>query len=456
MYSVITKNYTISFFWIGIHVLLGIVVAFIPAIAKLWGIIPLALGLYFTTVKKNGGNEAGLWAAYYVGLEVLLRVTGGGLSWEFGKYAVILFLIYGLFVEQKWYQRNIWWVFFIIVLLVPAIFFTFGWSDDVRDDILFNISGMMALCVAVAYFYKRALTFDQFTQLLSYLLMPIISLCFVLFIKTPDVSSINFTTAANFKTSGGFGPNQVATVLGVGWVIILICFLYQIKYTRFLWLDIILFAFILYRSLFTFSRGGNLGAFLGILAFLCIHILNKNFKIVSPRVLFYIVLLSLASFIIVIQLDNITSGAFVNRFTGRDAAGDIKEDATSGRINIVENELLLFKEYPLGVGVGGSSTFRKEYLGDDTPTHNEFGRLISEHGVFGIIVIAILIIVPGRLYFKLRYIDNRAFLVFFLIISFSTMMHSAMRIALPAFFYGLSMIYLYPKQHDIVYRQQTV
>ena len=43
--------------------------------------------------------------------------------------------------------------------------------------------------------------------------------------KTPDLKDIVFGGAANFATSGGFGPNQVATAIGLGilkseWVLI--------------------------------------------------------------------------------------------------------------------------------------------------------------------------------------------------------------------------------------------
>lgn len=439
------KNYLLPLWLLGLHVVLGVLSATNSTISFLWGIVVIVLGLFYIQKYRNRNNEAALWAAYYTGLEVLLRMTGGNLSWEIGKYVVILFLSYGFFIERRSYRWNGYWVWCIFFLSLPSVFQTITWSDRLYQDIAQNLSGLVTLCVASAYFYKRPLLFNQIVQVLFYYLLPVIAMCFTLFVRTPDFSNIHFVSSAMFETSGGFGPNQVATSLGFGWLTIAIYLLYRQKLTPYFYLDIALLGYILYRSLFTFSRGGNLASLLALLVFIGIHIFYKNRKILSFRIVGFVGIFCIIAFIGASYINRITDGVFEYRFTGKSTTGEVKEDITSNRLNILEQEFVLFQENPFGVGAGGSSTFRAKLFHEDkVASHNEFGRLLSEQGIFGIFIILILIYMPFSLFFRLRYADSKAFLALFVIISFSTMMHSAMRIALPAFFYGLSLILLYP------------
>ena len=351
-------------------------------------------------------------------------------------------------VERVTYKRSFYWVFLMCCLLIPGIISTFTWSERIREDIAFNISGIITLCVCAAYFYKRLIGFENLMKIISYFLLPVISLGFVLFFLTPEIEDINFTANANFATSGGFGPNQVATVLGMGWLIILIFLLYRQKLTPFIMVTIILFAFILYRSLFTFSRGGNFTSILALVGFICVHFFYKKSTIISLRSFTLIMLACIVSYSVVIYLDTVTEGIFGNRFTGKNTAGEQKEDITTGRMATFEEEWQLFVANPMGVGVGGSRAFRTEEFGDTKATHNEFGRLLSEHGVFGAVIIFMLYYIPLSLFFKMKLTDSKAFLVLFMIIALGTMMHSAMRIALPAFFYGLALSVIIPLNYE--------
>ncbi|WP_332910234.1 hypothetical protein [Algoriphagus boritolerans] len=48
------------------------------------------------------------------------------------------------------------------------------------------------------------------------MLYPILSVLVYTIIKTPDLDSVEFSLGANFATAGGFGSNQVSTILGLG------------------------------------------------------------------------------------------------------------------------------------------------------------------------------------------------------------------------------------------------
>src|SRR5690606_27028307 len=104
----------------------------------------------------------------------------------------------------------------------------------------------------------------------------------------------------------------------------------------------------------------------------------------------------------------------------------------------------------IGVGVGQAMFFRKEATHAITASHNEVSRLLSEHGMLGVTAILILIFVP--LLFWMKFKNNYYFLAF-LGFWFLTINHSAMRIALPAFIYGLALLYIVDdKKKNTLYR----
>ena len=80
---------------------------------------------------------------------------------------------------------------------------------------------------------------------------------------------------------------------------------------------------------------------------------------------------------------------------------------------------------------------RKESYGTEVASHNEISRMLSEHGLFGILGLLILAITPFILY-----INNRQHLYFlsFFIFWLLTINHAAMRIAAPAFVYALGLL----------------
>ena len=53
-------------------------------------------------------------------------------------------------------------------------------------------------------------------KVLFYAVLPIISLVVYLILYNPSIKETVTGTGSNFATSGGFGPNQVATILGAG------------------------------------------------------------------------------------------------------------------------------------------------------------------------------------------------------------------------------------------------
>ena len=57
---------------------------------------------------------------------------------------------------------------------------------------------------------------NQIKIIMVALLLPLISMAVYLVLYSPNLQDVVTGTESNFMTSGGFGPNQVATVLGLG------------------------------------------------------------------------------------------------------------------------------------------------------------------------------------------------------------------------------------------------
>ena len=260
----------------------------------------------------------------------------------------------------------------------------------------------------------------------------------MLFFKTPDLTDIVFSSDANFATSGGYGPNQVSTILGFGVFIFLVHLVFKKRITIAVLLDVLFFIYLIYRGLLTFSRGGMLTGLFAILAFSFFYIFsvkdkfNQLIKYMGIVLLFGVLLVSYTSYK--------TDGMLLNRYTNRNAAGEVKKDISTGRITLFVTEFEAFLDNPFfGLGVGGGKYYRQEKLDKLAASHNEVSRLLGEHGMIGVIVLILLLLIPAQHILNQPYLA-RAFLSAFLIFWFLTINHSAMRIAFPAFIYGMSVM----------------
>ncbi|MFK5983539.1 MAG: O-antigen ligase family protein [Flavobacteriaceae bacterium] len=387
--------------------------------------------------NANKNDEVLMAAGYITGFEVFSRMTGGAFSYEFAKYAVIGFLVLGML--YKGFTKKSWPYLIFLLLLVPGILFSvmnLSFEANVGNAIGFNLSGPVCLGIAALYCYDRRMTMKRLQGVLLATLLPIITTTAYLVFFTPRIQDVVTGTQSNFEASGGYGPNQVSTILGLG-ILILFSRLFIIKNKFINVIDLGLVALIGYRAFITFSRGGVLVAVLCSIAFIGIYFLKSNIKekaLLMPK--FGLVI----GVIIITWLYTsfATLGMIDKRYENQDSMGRTKDDVSTGRVDIFNDELEAFYENPItGIGVGKAKEYRFEKSGIVAASHNEISRMISEHGLFGIIALLILIITP--LVFR---INNRSnvYLFSFVIFWFLTINHSAMRIAAPAFIYGLSLI----------------
>ncbi len=428
--------------FVVVHILLGYGSSLLRGSTILKIVWLLIIGFFILNIifKSNRNEEAFLFAAYISGAEVFIRMSKAMILYETGKYSVILFLMIGIFVGKFKQKFSVTLAFYLLLLLLGIVFTRVPEGEYIRKAIAFNLSGPFVLGIAGLYFYKRNITKENLSNALFFMLLPLFSMVTYLYFKTPDLKDIVFQGSANFDTSGGFGPNQVSTILGLGIFIISALILMNKRVTGYLLLDVFVLLYFVYRALLTFSRGGLITGVVAIISFVIFYTLFK--KLSLGAFISYAGLTAVFIVSVWLYTSNITGGMLDNRYAGKNAKGVQKKDISSGRVAILNEQIASFVENPLGIGVGNGKYKRLGAVGNVTPTsHNEVGRLIEEHGIIGFMILLLLLGLPLLNFWNMDNY-NRAFTTAFYVFWFLTINHSAMRIAFPGFIYGLSLIHI--------------
>lgn len=435
-----------------LHVAIGVLIYLIPPISKLYGFSIFILGLYYVIKTRNRNNEVLIVAAYIVGSEVFLRMTGGNILYEFSKYGVMIFLSLGMYYSGFSKNAVPFWIY--LLLLLPGVIIateTLNLKSDLRTSIAFNISGPVCLGVASIYTYNRKILFSQLNNFLLSLGLPIISTTVYLILYTPELKTILVSTSSNPATSGGFGPNQVATVLGIGMFIFFTRLIIASKTKLLFIINLIILFNIVYRGLVTFSRGGMLTGFVMIALFLIM--LYKDVSSYARSRLYILFVFMLVAFVLTwLYTSSQTGGLIDKRYANKDATGRMKESQFTGREDIWNSEIAAFEDHPVfGAGVAKGLEIRELATGGlIVVSHNEITRTLAEHGTMGIIALLIVFFTPFFLY-----LDNKQniFIFCFLIFWLMTINHAAMRIAAPAFVYSLSLLKVYMDEETPIHRE---
>ena len=405
--------------------------------------------LFITIQNENRNNEALMAAAYIAGAEVFWRMTGALFFYETGKYAVILFLLIGIFFKGTSSKTVPFWTY--LVILIPGVIVasvTISYEAEFRKLIAFNLAGPVCLGISALYCYYKKIKKKDFQRVLLMLLMPLLSQMMYLYLYTPSLHEGIISLSGNYAATGGYGPNQISTVFGLG-AFLLVTRLFTVKNKTVNMIDLILLGMMGYRALITFSRGGVITALICVAAFIALFYYKQNL-LEQKKIRFKLIIL-MAIFIGIWSFSSLkTFGLLENRYENKDAAGNLRDDITTGRVELVETELQGFYENPvIGIGVGKGREYREENLGVEINTHNEISRLLAEHGMLGVVAIFILIFVPIIFWTKFK---NNYYFLAFLGFWFLTINHSAMRIALPAFVYGLALLYIVDDKKNSLYR----
>lgn len=423
-----------------VHVAIGILFFFIPFLAKIYGLAAFAFGILYVINTQNKNNEVLLMAAYFTGIDVYLKMIDASFLNEYGKYTVLVFMALGIFYKG-FYKGAFLYVLFL-VLLLPGILIAVGslsLDANIRKAIAFNITGPVCLGVSAVYCFQRFISLERMKEVLAMLLFPLLSMLVHLFLYNPSIREVVSNTGSNFAASGGFGPNQVSTVLGLGMFLAFAQLLLASPTKKLQLINAILVVLFGFRCVVTFSRGGMYTGLLMMILFLFVLYRVLLFRGKSK----ILITAGAAVFvgILVWGYTSIQTGGMIDkRYANEDASGRKKESELSGRETLIATELHMFLNNPiLGVGVGKNKEIRLEQTGIEAASHNEISRMLAEHGSFGILGLLILIVTPLVIYLSQPYqLFTLVFMVFWLL----TINHAAMRIAAPAFVYALSLLHV--------------
>lgn len=417
---------------------------FVGSFVFVYYAIFLAVGTYWV-VKNNDSDFQVLTLMLYVtGLEVLFRMRSDGAMYDIGKYSIIYFCILSFgFIRIN---LKAWPYLLILLLFIPGIVLTVNtlfFEIDVRKKIMFNLLGPISLVFASLYAYNKRISLNRLNECLFAACGPLISILALIIIYTPaNKAEVFENTTSNFVTSGGFGPNQMSVILGLGIFIFFVQFFFNTKEKLFSYLSLFLVFVFAYRGLITFSRGGMLTALAMVLVFcyMVFKLLNRQARSKFLGVFSLLVVLAIGSWF---YSSYQTGGLIDKRYNNQDAAGRMKESRMSGREDIMETDLKFFEENPVfGVGPGIGAMLRGEEGLTGVQAHSEPTRLLAEHGSLGLIILLLLVFVPIIKYFRFRLYHHIYFFPF-LIFWGLTINHAATRIVAPGVLYALSLLNVY-------------
>lgn len=423
------------------HIALAFLAFFIPGFSLAFSLLVFLGGLLYIIKKQNKGNEALIVAAYLTGVEVLLRTTNGVVVYEFGKYSVMVVIAVGIYFSG--FSRNAipYWLY--LILLIPSVIiaaFVLNSTLEDRKVISFVISGPACLGFCALYTYQRKVTYEQMNNILLALALPVLAFTVYLILFNPSVRDVVTGTDSNANTSGGFGPNQVSTVLGIGIFVFVARAILSSRSIHWTILNLAIAAVITFRGLVTFSRGGVFTA-ITMIILLVVGVYFRFNSRAKTKLRYFSMALIVAGFGVWTYGLLQTNGLLGNRYANKDAAGRVKESKFTGREQLAATEMNAFYDNPiLGTGVGKSMEIRKAQTGVDAASHNEITRLLAEHGSLGVAILLILFVTP-----LILHLDNRENFYMLPMLAFwlLTINHAAMRIAAPAFVYSLALLKVY-------------
>lgn len=412
------------------HLPLGVLIYFGGSLSLLHPLAVLIVGLYWAANPTYRLERVALAIAYLVGAEVLWRMAQVPVFWEFGKYGSSLIAIVALIRRNHYAIPKIPLAYFL--LLIPATMLTFLQRDLASTQAILStqMSGPFCLLIACWFFAHIEVSQPQLRRLLFALAVPLLSVAFATLFFTVTREEIQFTGESNFATSGGFGPNQVSSMLGLGAFAAVACLLLfqnSTRYRIYLTLAAIFFSA---QSVLTFSRGGIYNAIGGIVVIALIELQRPSvaFRRLAPIVGLVIVFMALIF-------------PVMNRFTGGQLLERFEDTGVSARTEIAESDVLLFWENPVfGVGVGEAYGLREAYLERKAMSHTEFSRLISEHGMFGLLALLLMVTMIFMCFKRQQTLMGRAFVLGAAAWCCLFMTNAGMRMAAPSFMWGLMFI----------------
>ncbi len=376
--------------------------------------------------------------AYIPAMEICLRQNRAPIPYLAAPYLLILIAVLAIFTVYGNLTKPGRTALLYLALLVPSAIVTISMAgSSAREPIVFALAGPTSLAALIVLFSQVRLQLWLYRRVLWVFLISGMAPIAVAATSINDYVqaglSINFNDESNFATSGGFGPVQVSSVMGLSVVIAMLAVMVERElFTRILAALLGLLAATM--SFLTFSRGGMTAAVLALAALIIVA------NPIGRKRVFTIVGVSLAIgyFVLIPWLNTFTEGGFETRFT----------DTKSNRTELAQSDIEIFRDnVAFGVGPGMTKyqrltweicQLRSDKCDSEGSSHTEFTRMLSEHGVSGIVAGVFLLMLPVQAFRRAG--PSRAITVTFLTWAIAQMFYANFRVSAVAVAFAFAFI----------------
>ncbi len=427
-----------------LHIGLALLIENFRFAATVHALLVFVLGIWIALTSEDI-RKVIPYVAYIAGAEVLWRMSNASVFWEFGKYATIAILVIAL-VKNRTPLKKAWLPILYFLMFLPSIILTvgfLGWTDQAREFISFNLSGPLATAVCLLFFLQVRMDESLMTETIWAVVYPIVGILTLAVYSTLTATAIYFGSESVFVTSGGYGPNQVSALLGLG-AFLLIMWMIQTHTKGGRFFSILLVLALVIQSFLTFSRGGVYNLVIALAAALIILLFKPTRFIKSFSMVFFLLLI--VAYLVFPQIEELTSGAFSQRFQDIDPIS---------RVSIANEDMKLFYENPT-FGVGPGMAYFTRVNKAFTSAHTEYTRTLAEHGTLGILALLFLVIQMGVAFIKAKGVIERAWMVALASWSAVEMAHAAMRIVAISFLLGLAVVSWRQQEPEDVSQEKPV
>lgn len=331
-------------------------------------------------------------AAYLPGAEITWRQAQVRIPYMLAPYLLIGIALLAITTAYPRLNRTGRLAAMYFLLMLPASLITYSTAPAAaRQLVAFALAGPAALASLVALCSQLTIHTWLYRRILWIMLISGIGPIAIALTAITDYigsyGSIDFATESNFITSGGFGPVQVSSLMGLTVLVGVLLVLVEDEFLpRLLAGGVALLSMV--QSFLTFSRGGMFATAIAGGALALSQTTDRRGR---RRVLLVVLATFAVGYLVVIpRVDAFTQGQFEKRFGTTE----------TGRTNLASGDLRLFRNnLALGAGAGMSKyrnityetcRLRTDRCALEAASHTEFTRVLAEHGLAGVVTIVLM------------------------------------------------------------------
>jgi len=423
----VTAKATIIFMLL--HIPLALFCSSSKMAATAYAILIFVIGCHLALHKNDVALACIVW--YIIAAEVLFRMTFAHIFWEYGKYAISGILILRL-TRGKRFSHTVLPLIFYFLLLIPAIFKTpyyslFQW----RGYVSFYMSGALTLFICGLYFSGLSYEREDVQRMLTWVLGPAVSIAFIALLSLAHAKNIVWVAASSYVASGGFGPNQVSSILGFAGFLGVALFLMTRKNAMLRQTYVVLAAWLFIQSILTLSRGGTMMGAAAVGFLLASLVKSGRRRYFAIAIVTSLSIVSLTWYCVIPALNRYTSGRLITRYTRVQEKDGVRIYDTTGRLEQAVTDFAIFKDNIFGVGVSNARDIQEDMVQKSWCPHVEWTHVLAEHGILGALALLFLFLWIGRRYFSIQDPFSKALALSFIVIFVAFASTYAMRTVLP-------------------------